>query len=597
MLQVMPRVAPSMAVLASLVLGAACDSAEPEVLDAGHPAGDAGADGGTSLDLGPNPDSGPTDAGDPSAALFERAHRVRVDLELAPEDWAALLAQTRTLESTLARPECLDRPFDSPFTYFTGAVTIDGVRYEQVGIRKKGFLGSLSDTKPSLKLKLDLNVKDQAHLGLSTLTFNNGRQDPSQIRTCLGFDLFTRAGVPAPRCNYAELFINGQPLGAYAHVEVINKAFLRRHFQDDEGQLYEGTVSDFRPGWLGTFEQETNEVVPYDRSDLMGLTDALNAPDDQLLLALEPWLDLEAFERFWVAEVLLDHWDGYSGNANNFYVYADPSDGRFRFLPWGVDATFGANPHEAPFSIQAVSLLARRLYLLPEGRQRYLAELTRQLAETFQPLSILEDIDQAAALIEPVVPSDERAVVADATTRLRTYVRDRTAQVQAELNLGGFDWTFPLRDRLCFDLGTVDATLRTTFGTHPTNNPFTTGTGTYTATVGGQAQVGLQVGAAAGFGNGPDDQGQAVLLQAATLPDGSIPLLYVVMPPELLAPGTVPIDGVRVRAALLRLPQAGAPLELVGGFLSGVVLVEAGGTTPNAPVQVRVIGQLLIGRP
>lgn len=36
------------------------------------------------------------------------------------------------------------------------------------------------------------------------------------------------------------------------------------------------------------------------------------------------------------AEVLVAHWDGYAGNLNNTYLYADPSDGRFRFVPWGV---------------------------------------------------------------------------------------------------------------------------------------------------------------------------------------------------------------------------------------------------------------------
>lgn len=574
----------------------ACDEPTASTLDAS--VSDRGVDAGGEIDAGPD-DLGPTpDATDPSEPLFERSHLVRIELTVAPADWDALRAQSRTLESTLARPECLDEPFASPFTYFPAEVTIDGARYAQVGIRKKGFLGSLSDTKPSLKLKLDEFLPGQEHLGLSTLTFNNGRQDPTLLRTCLGFDLFRRAGVPAPRCNYAEVYVNGQALGPYAHVEVINKRFLRRHFSDDEGQLYEGTISDFREGWLGTFEQETNEAVPYDRSDLNGLTAALEVADPQLLLALDPWLERPAFLRFWAAEVLLDHWDGYSGNTNNFYAYADPSDGRFRFLPWGVDATFGGAPHEAPYSVLAVSLLARRLYLLPEGRAEYEVELRRQLAETFDTTQILESIDQAATLIGPVIPPAERESARIATDRLRIYVRDRVAQVQAELDAGGFEETSPLRDRLCFELGAVDAQLSTTFGTHPTDNPFATGSGSYTATIAGALQLGQTVGSAAGLGNGPDDQGQVVLIVAATLADGSIPLLYVVLPPELLVPGsTLPIDGVRVRAALLRIPRLGQPIELVGGFLTGAVLIEAGSPVAAAPLRARVVGQIISGRP
>lgn len=574
----------------------ACEAPEAGPLDAAVLDGGSVADSGN--DAGPGDLGAPPDAGDPSEPLFARDHLVRVEVTLDPTDWDTLRAQTRTLESTLARPQCLDEPFASPFTYFRAEVTIDGARYTQVGIRKKGFLGSLSDTKPSLKLKFDEFVAGQEHLGLSSLTFNNGRQDPTLLRTCLGFDLFRRAGVPAPRCNYAEIYVNGQALGPYAHVEVINKRFLRRHFSDDEGQLYEGTVSDFRAGWLGTFEQETNEAVPYDRSDLEGLTAALDAADPDLLLALDPWLDRAAFLRFWAAEVLLDHWDGYTGNTNNFYAYADPSDGRFRFLPWGVDATFGANPHEAPYSVMAVSALARRLYQLPQGRAEYEVELRRQLAESFDTTQILESIDQAARLIGPVIPPAERESARIATDRLRTYVRDRVAQVETELDAGGFEWTSPLRDRLCFELGTVDAQLATTFGTHPTDNPFATGTGSYTATISGGLQLGQTVGSAAGLGNGPDDQGQVVLIVAATLADGSIPLLYVVLPPELLTPGsTLPIDGARVRAALLRIPRLGQPIELVGGFLTGAVRIEAGSPTAGAPVRARVIGQIISGRP
>ena len=45
--------------------------------------------------------------------------------------------------------------------------------------------------------------------------------------------------------------------------------------------------------------------------------------------------------RFRFADDLLRHWDGYAGNANNFFVYVDPSPGpqrgKMRFLPWGND--------------------------------------------------------------------------------------------------------------------------------------------------------------------------------------------------------------------------------------------------------------------
>ena len=100
-------------------------------------------------------DGGPmVDAGDPTAPLFDPTHIVEVRIDLPPADWDTLREQSRDLFDLLGG-NCLGAPFPSPFTYFTGTVTIDGKRFDSVGVRKKGFLGSLSTEKPSLKLKLD----------------------------------------------------------------------------------------------------------------------------------------------------------------------------------------------------------------------------------------------------------------------------------------------------------------------------------------------------------------------------------------------------------------------------------------------------------
>ena len=55
----------------------------------------------------------------------------------------------------------------------TARMKIGGVEFPAVGLRKKGFGGSLSSERPSLKIKLD-HVDLQAEMnGLTMLTFNN----------------------------------------------------------------------------------------------------------------------------------------------------------------------------------------------------------------------------------------------------------------------------------------------------------------------------------------------------------------------------------------------------------------------------------------
>src|SRR5690606_27869475 len=61
---------------------------------------------------------------DPTDALFDLDRILDVEIDMAPEDWAALRAQGRDL-STLSEG-CLSRPPESPYTYFPARVTIDG---------------------------------------------------------------------------------------------------------------------------------------------------------------------------------------------------------------------------------------------------------------------------------------------------------------------------------------------------------------------------------------------------------------------------------------------------------------------------------------
>ena len=56
-------------------------------------------------------------------------------------------------------------------------------------------------------------------------------------------------------------------------------------------------------------------------------------------------IDVSQFIRFFAMEFLLKHWDGYTDNRNNTYIYNDVkavanptvSNVNFEFIPWGLD--------------------------------------------------------------------------------------------------------------------------------------------------------------------------------------------------------------------------------------------------------------------
>jgi hypothetical protein len=418
--------------------------------------------------------------------LFDPNRVLEVALTLDPDDGAALAAQTRNLLDTFSG-ECTAQPFASPFTFFPASISIDNkVSREQIGLRKKGFLGSLNNTKPSLKIDLEEFFPEdtQEIAGLEKLTFNNANQDPSLLRTCLAYQLFTDAGLEAPRCNFAHITANGDDLGVYVQIESINKDFVKAHFANAEGNLYEGTLSDFRPEFIGTFEKETNKADPA-RPELDALTSALTLDDTQLLPALDAIVDLEKFFTFWAMEVLTNHWDGYTNNTNNFYLYKDPTTNKLVFIVSGPDGAFldnnpfpaGANP---PISVFASGLLAHRLYLNPEGQTRFLLKLNELLETVYSEASLNQEIDRLQTLLAPF-----NAIDANNLAQVRSFIDGHRAALIAELSAGAPAWPFPVKNIPCtLSLGQIDGTFSTQFGTLDDANTFATGVATCNVTEG-----------------------------------------------------------------------------------------------------------------
>ena len=164
--------------------------------------------------------------------------------------------QTRSMATALSL-----RPGPTPFSYFRGDVTVNGTKLSSVGIRKKGFIGSLDNVRPSLKIKLNhFDDGTRTLEGMDRLTLNNNRQDRSLASQYLSYHLFHQAGVPAPRCNLAVVTVNSENLGIYSHVEAVRTPFVDRHFGTTAGAVFEGTLTDFFADRLERFDNKGNKL-------------------------------------------------------------------------------------------------------------------------------------------------------------------------------------------------------------------------------------------------------------------------------------------------------------------------------------------------
>ena len=537
-----------------------------------------------------------TPQSDSSDAYYALGRVLQVDIDLSPTGWDSLRGQSRTLADILGGEDCLKAPADRIFSWFNATVTVDGETHTNVAVRKKGFLGSLSAEKPSLKVRFDKFVDDQLLGGiLKRLTLNNAQQDASMINTCLSYHLFANAGLPAPRCNFATLRVNGEDLGLYVQVESIKTRFLERNFSDPTGNLYEDTISDFRPKWRGTFEKKTNEDQR-DWSDIDAVIDALQDPTHAGLEALAEIVDIDRFYTFWALEVLSGHVDGYAGNRNNFYVYHEPAS-RFVFIPWGTDQVFSTidspfDDFRSPPSVAAHGAVAHRLYRNAATRAIYVSRLRELLDTVWNETELLALIDQMAALVQEHARPAMRAHAARDAERVRKFVRGRRAAVLSDLDPEPPQWPWPLSSAdLCWpERGTFDLSFEATWGTIDSDEPLEEGHATYnTYELGVKSDPFINTGVIAGIDQ--ENQRKANINFFALTPEADLDLLIVSVPLDLVSSGSsVGIEGLHLALA----PPYTFP-KFDGFIGKGRVVFDEAGTDPGSKLSGRVYGTLYGG--
>jgi spore coat protein CotH len=398
----------------------------------------------------------------PAADLFDTNRVLKVQITMAPADWDRLRNQERDVKAEFSKARA-EKPPAKPYTWFKADVVIDGTALTNVGVRKRGFIGSADKERPGLNLDFNRFEKGRRLAGHTELKLHNNKQDATNMRQILAYRTFAAAGVPAPRCSLAQVSVNGKDLGVFTSLEGIDDDFLKRHFGSSSGNLYEAQISDFRPGWTGTFEKKNNKDAS--RADLEAVSAALQSPDAQLLERLGRVVDIDAFISFWAVESLINHWDGFNGDLNNTFVYHDPKTDKLRFIPWGADATFGPHhvfiPFEPRASVWAVSHLARRLYNHPETQRKYRARM-QQLLDTVWNEAALQSETERLEKLARGLSKVSLLQFAGEVTQLRQFIAARRDLVQAELKQPAVPWNHPsLRQPYFSVIGKVTASFDT----------------------------------------------------------------------------------------------------------------------------------------
>ncbi|MCB0522727.1 MAG: CotH kinase family protein [Lewinellaceae bacterium] len=326
-------------------------------------------------------------------------------------------------------------------------VIIDKQIFKDVGVRYKGNSSynnpkSKGEQKLPFNLKLDFKNKDQMLTGgITTIKLSNVFQDASFLREVLSYEI-ARKYMPAPRCNFAKVFVNDAYIGLYNNTEDIDTEMLEEYFGTSKNTFFKcdpewEDVKDLDNGcpegdksslmylgddpkcYEGWYELESKKDGAW--QELITLIKTLNQHPEHVdtLLDVDMALWMHAFNNVVV------NLDSYTGRlSHNYYLYKTP-DGLFTPLIWDMNISFGGFRYDGEKKgvltdeeLQTFSMFAHyknknpkrplivNLLNNPLWRKIYVGHCRTIVMENFAQGQYLELAGKIRSLIDEAVKSD-----------------------------------------------------------------------------------------------------------------------------------------------------------------------------------------------
>lgn len=363
--------------------------------------------------------------------LYQLDHVLEVRVQFEVDNWEHILDSLKQMGN--------DHRLDAE-------VSVDGTLYRQVGVRYKGnssYFNVKKDGASKLPFNIEFNHKIKGQKlpgGYETLKLSNVFRDPSFLREVLGYELAGRY-MPAPRANFAKVYINDVYLGLYNCTESVDEEFLEKYYLESKER--EGTLVKCDPDWhgksisscpegdkaslmyLGTdsicYKDLYEMKSDYGWNDLIELTRVLNKASNQLekVLNVDQALWMLAFNNVTV------NLDSYTGRlCHNYYLYRD-SFGIFQPILWDMNLCFGGFRYAGvgrPLSNDAMKEMSMFIHYKEKNEKRplittlladnfyrkvYVAHIKTIYQDYLQDTTYLKRAEEIAAIIDTHVQEDE----------------------------------------------------------------------------------------------------------------------------------------------------------------------------------------------
>lgn len=185
-------------------------------------------------------------------------------------------------------------------------------------------------------------------------------------------------------------------------------------FKGTDQQTYKSVKSSTTTGGRA-YDLQTNEEVD-DYADLVELITALDQPVDGTFAAqISQKINVDGLLKAFALDVASGNWDDYMYNKNNYFLYHNTGTGKFEFITYDADNTFGVDWVNRDWATRNCldwvthaegeqRPLATKLLAIPEFKakyQRYLDTIAREIISSdfiFPHIDSLKTLITQAAL-------------------------------------------------------------------------------------------------------------------------------------------------------------------------------------------------------
>ena len=258
---------------------------------------------------------------------------------------------------------------------------------------------SVDDYKKSYDIYLETPFMDRHTYRLSAM---NG--DPSAMRSLVALHVYSAAGLDTVSAMPVALWMNGEYLGLYLLLEIVNEEFFRIR-NETPISLYQAENSRASMKTSNPSDTEfSTKIGAGDLGDLRSLSSLINeATFNTNREQIEKAVNLDAVLSYMAASHYIDNNDGL---INNYFYSRTHQNPRFTFIPWDLDKTFRSLNDTSSGDFFRENQMMWRFHDKKGGYREKYDEAYRSLLGKVSPQQLSEYVDNLTVEMESAFNAD-----------------------------------------------------------------------------------------------------------------------------------------------------------------------------------------------